>query len=302
MKHLPVIVGLGEVLWDVFPDGPRFGGAPANFACSAAALGQDQFDVMMASAVGIDELGRLAIEALREHHVKIAAVKQVEYQTGQVHVKIDHDGHASYEFASDTAWDHLEWCNSFEELAKRTDVVCFGTLAQRSDVSRQTIKQFIASTPTECLRLLDVNLRPPFWNDEVVVKSLAMANALKLNDAELPIIASILGFRGSDEEVIQQIMTRYTYKIIALTCGAKGSLLLRETGECSDLAGQPVEVVDTVGAGDAFTACLAIGLLRSLPLATINRWANQVAAFVCTQPGATPHLPKSLCLPEVVLR
>ncbi len=302
MKQRPVIVGLGEVLWDVFPDGPRLGGAPVNFVCCAAGLGRNKFDVVMASAVGNDELGQRALGALSDHHVNTATMAQVDYPTGQVHVSLDHKGHASYEFASNAAWDHLHWCHSLEKLAQRADVLCFGTLGQRSDVSRQTIRRFVASTPSDCLRLLDVNLRSPFWNDEVVLESLHLANALKLNDAELPMIASMLELRGDAEDVLQQIISRYSLKFVALTRGANGSLLLRAPGERSPFAGQPVSVVDTVGAGDAFTAALAIGVLSDLPLDTINRWANDVAAFVCSQSGATPYLPATLCVPQEAVR
>jgi fructokinase len=298
MKPLPVIVGLGEVLWDMFPDGPRFGGAPANFVCSAAGLGRGQFEVAMASAVGDDELGRLAFAALNEHQVNIAAVARLNYPTGQVDVTLDEHGHASYEFASNTAWDHLPWTNELEALANRANVVCFGTLAQRSDQSQKTIRRFVASTPPSCLRLLDINLRWPFWHHDVILQSLAMASALKLNDSELPVIASLLQLRGSDEAVLAQIMERYSLKVIALTRGANGSLLLQDSGERSDLAGQSVRVVDTVGAGDAFTAALALGVLRGLRLEAIHRWASDVAAFVCTQAGATPRLPASLGLPQ----
>lgn len=297
MKPLPVIVGLGEVLWDVFPDGPRFGGAPANFACSAAGLGRGQFEVAMASAVGDDELGQRAFAALNEHQVNRAAVARLNSPTGQVDVTLNEHGHASYEFASNTAWDHLTWTKELEALASRTSVVCFGTLAQRSDQSQRTIRQFVANTPPTCLRLLDINLRWPYWNQEVILQSLAMASALKLNDSELQVITSLLQLRGSDEAVLAQIMERYSLKFIALTRGANGSLLLRDTGERSDFAAQSVHVVDTVGVGDAFTAALALGILRGLTLEATHRWANDVAAFVCTRAGATPRLPASLCLP-----
>jgi fructokinase len=298
----PVIVGLGEVLWDVFPDGPRFGGAPANFACSAAGLGQHQFDVAMASAVGHDELGQRALGELRNHQVNVSAVARVNYPTGQVHVTPDHEGHASYQFALNTAWDHLLWSNGLEQLARRADVVCFGTLGQRSDLSRQTIRRFLASTRPTCLRLLDVNLRSPFWDDEVVLESLRLANAFKLNDTELPIIASVLELQGNDEDVLQQIIVRCSLKFAALTRGANGSFLLRATGERSDLAGQTITVVDTVGAGDSFTAAVAVGVLSGMTLDAINRWASDVAAFVCTRPGATPRLPESLCVRQDVFQ
>jgi fructokinase len=296
MKTVPVIVGLGEVLWDVFPDGPRFGGAPANFTCCAAELGHGQVDVAIVSAVGNDELGRLAIAELNDHQVNSTEVARLNYPTGQVDVKLDEHGQASYQFATNTAWDHLAWTKELESLANRTNVVCFGTLAQRSNQSQSTIRQFIASTPPSCLRILDINLRWPYWNEDVILQSLAMANALKLNDSELHAITSLLQIRGSDEAVLAQIMERYSLKVIALTRGANGSLLLRDSGELSDLAGQSLDVVDTVGVGDAFTAALALGILGGLSLKAIHLWANEVAAFVCTQAGATPRLPARLKL------
>lgn len=296
MKAIPVIVGLGEVLWDVFPDGPRFGGAPANFTCGAAELGQRQVDVTIVSAVGNDDLGRLAIAELNDHQVNSTEVARLHYPTGQVDVLLDEHGHASYQFAPDTAWDHLAWTKELESLANRTNAVCFGTLAQRSKQSQSTIRQFIASTPPSCLRILDINLRWPYWNEDVILQSLAMANALKLNDSELQEITSLLQIRGSDEAVLAQIMERYSLQVIALTRGENGSLLLRDSGERSDLAGQSVQVVDTVGVGDAFTAALALGFLGGLSLKAIHLWASDVAAFVCTQAGATPRLPAHLKL------
>ena len=162
MTATPTIVGLGEVLWDVFPDGPRFGGAPANFACSAAGLGGDTVHAAMVSAVGNDELGRQALQALMDHAVDVRGVDQIDFQTGQVLVSLDQHGRATYEFASNTAWDHLEWTPHLKILAERTDAVCFGTLGQRAAISATTIQQFVLSTPPKSLRAFDVNFRPPF--------------------------------------------------------------------------------------------------------------------------------------------
>jgi fructokinase len=298
MKARPVVVGLGEVLWDLFDDGPRFGGAPANFACSVAELGRNQFEVVLASAVGNDELGDLAFAALADHQVNSEFVARLNYPTGKVDVTLDEYGHASYAFASNTAWDHLIWNQQLETLANRANVVCFGTLAQRSDKSQKTIQHFVANTPASCLRMLDINLRDPYWNQDVILQSLAIANALKLNDSELCAMTSLLQLKGSDEAKLEQIMKRFSLRVIALTRGSKGSLLLLDSGERSDLAAHSVEVVDTVGVGDAFTATLALGLLKELPLETVHRWANEVAAFVCTQSGATPRLRSNLCLPD----
>lgn len=292
----PVIVGLGEILWDVFPDGPRFGGAPANFACSAAELAGETATVCMASAVGRDDSGLEAIRQLQSHGVATEAVSQSERPTGKVTVQVDAEGHASYEFAADTAWDCLKWSDELSELAGRTDAVCFGTLGQRSETSLQTIRRFVEATPESCLRMFDVNLRSPFWDDDVVRESLPLANALKCNEDELPVLAGLFGLAGSSEEMLRQLADRFELKLVAFTRGANGSLLLTGSGEASDLAGSQTQVVDTVGAGDSFTAALVLGQLNRIPLTDTHAWADRVAAFVCTEPGATPTIPNQLHL------
>lgn len=283
----PVIVGLGEVLWDVFPDGPRFGGAPANYACHAANLGASS---RMVSAVGRDELGDRALQAFSDHAVGTSAVQRNGYPTGAVYVQLDAEGRASYEFLDNTAWDHLEWSPELEELAPRTDAVCFGTLGQRSHESRQPIRRFVTSTPVSCLRIFDVNLRPPFYADNTILESLKIANILKLNDDELPIVAELCGLSGSDGEIMQSLGQRFDLRLVALTRGAQGALLMRGD-EVSEHPGVATSVIDTVGAGDAFTAALTLGLLAELELEVINDRASRVAAFVCSQAGATPRLP-----------
>ena len=297
MMPRATVIGIGEILWDVFPDGPRFGGAPANFACSIAELARDRIDVYMAGGVGADDLGRRAIEALQLHGVDTSCVAVVDRPTGQVLVELDAVGQASYEFAADAAWDNVAWSDGLQQLATCADAVSFSTLGQRSEISRQTIQRFVRATPAKCLRVLDINLRPPFWNEEIVMQSLRLANVLKLNDAELSVLAEMLGWSGADHELLQQLVDRFSLQLAAVTRGAAGALLLRESGEQSDLPGQPTVVVDTVGAGDSFTAALVIGLLSGLPLATINAWGNRIAAFVSSQPGATPYIPDYLHQP-----
>jgi fructokinase len=291
-----VIVGIGEVLWDVFPDGPRFGGAPANFACCAAALTGANASVHLISAVGNDPLGDAAMEALRDHAVDTTYVSRLPKVTGQVHVRIDSQGHASYQFENDTAWDHLPCSDELLGLLQTAHVVCFGTLGQRSEASRKTIERFVVSTNTNCLRLLDINLRAPYWTDQAILHSLGMANALKLNEEELPIVASLLKLEGNQRSMMTQLVERYSLKFAALTQGAKGSLLVNCDGEVSEVGGKAVHVVDTVGAGDAFTAAMVVGLLNAWPLVKLHEWASEVAAFVCTQAGATPYLPPALLI------
>jgi fructokinase len=229
--------------------------------------------------------------------VDTSCVAVVDRPTGQVLVKLDTAGRASYEFAADGAWDNVAWSNGLQQLAARTDAVCYSTLGQRSAIARQTIQQFVRATPAGCLRVLDINLRSPFSNEEIVMQSLRLANVLKLNDAELSVLAEMLGWSGADHELLQQLVDKFSLQLVALTRGAAGAVLLSESGERSDLPGQPTVVVDTVGAGDSFTAALVIGLLSGVPLATINAWGNRIAAFVSSQPGATPHIPDYLHQP-----
>jgi len=297
MPALVNIVAIGEILWDMFPDGPQFGGAPANFACSVADLAGHDANVYILSAIGCDELGKRALEVLRSRGVVTDFVSQINRPTGQVLVRLDAAGHASYEFASDTAWDNIPWTDELIPLAARADAVCFGTLAQRSDVSRHTIQQFLRATRPECLRILDINLRPPFWSNEVILQSLELANILKLNDLELGVVANIKGWKLPDLEIAKQLQHTFSLKAVALTRGANGAAIMGLTGH-SDMPSKSVQVLNTVGAGDAYTAALAIGMLRSLPVEIINSWASRVAAFVCTQPGAAPNLPSSLSLPS----
>ncbi len=285
------IVGIGEVLWDVFPDGPRFGGAPANFACSAAGVGGEFVQVSMVSGVGKDQLGDQAVKELKQRHVDVLPVQRLDQPTGQVLVKLDPSSQASYEFASNCAWDNLTWSEDLQPLALSADAVCFGTLGQRSQTSRGTIRRFLAATRTDCLRILDINLRPPFWSDEVLRASLPLANVLKLNHDELPALAELLQLAGSERELLQQLLNQFSLRLIALTRGSSGSLLLDSSGHFSDLPVTLTTVVDTVGAGDAFTAALTVGLLLELPLADVHARASDLAAYVCAQSGATPEIP-----------
>ena len=292
MSNPPVIVGLGEVLWDLYPDAAHFGGAPANFASHAASLGAEAW---MVSAVGADELGARALDSLRERGVHcVHLVQDLHHATGRVLVTLNAAGQASYEFAADTAWDHLAWSDGLAALAARCDAVCFGTLGQRSPVSRETIRRFLQATPRPALRVFDVNLRQRFYDQETIHTSLQLASALKLNDEELPIVAELCGLRATTPRaMLHELLTRYELRLAALTRGPHGSLLIATDAE-DECPAPPTVAVDTVGAGDAFTATLVTGFLRGRPLAEINRHANAVAAFVCSQNGATPPLPDHL--------
>ena len=287
-----MIVGVGEVLWDVYPDAAHFGGAPANFACHAASLGAESW---MVSAVGTDDLGDRAFDSLREKGVKSQTVmRDPTHVTGQVLVTLDATGQPRYEFAADPAWDHLTWSDQLASLTAGCDAVCFGTLCQRSTISRATIRRFVESTPATTLRVFDVNLRQRFYDAYLIEDSLEFANALKLNEEELPIVLDLLGIQVADRgDALLRLIDRYQLRLAALTCGPDGAMLATES-ESSRSPALPAKVIDTVGAGDAFTATLVMDFLRGLPLTVINEHANAVASFVCSQRGATPPLPADL--------
>ena len=283
-------VGLGEVLWDIFPDGPRFGGAPANYACSVAAL-DESVDVFMVSGVGSDELGQRALKELDQRRVRTDFVQQRSEQTGFVQVSLDDAGIATYEFAEDTAWDNLAWSDDLAALARRTGVVCFGTLGQRSAISAQTIQQFVSLVPKRALKIFDINLRPPYYSDEIIRQSLEVCNCLKLNDDELPVVADLLGLEGTHRKLLPLIAETYDLRTVVLTLGADGALLY-DQGVIVESSGMSVEVADTVGAGDAFTAAISIGLqTRQVSRSDICKYACGIAGYVCSQHGATPSMP-----------
>lgn len=290
-SHPARVAGLGEVLWDVFPDRETFGGAPANFACHCRALGAD---AAVVSAVGDDGRGRRTIAFLDEHGVDTSYVQVLpDAPTGAVHVRLDAEGKADYAFLQDTAWDRVSWNSALAELALSTDAVCFGTLGQRSTHSRKTIKRYLRATRGDCLRVFDINLRQDYHSPALVLSSLEAANALKVNDEELPMLAGWLGLQGRPERQLSELLDRFSLRVAILTCGPHGALMLRP-GESSFATPPPVDVVSTVGAGDAFTAAVVMGLLAGRSLDEINRRANAVAAYVCTQQGAVPPLPAHL--------
>jgi fructokinase len=287
----PIVVGLGETLWDVFPDGAVWGGAPGNVACHAAGLGAKSF---MVSGVGCDELGERGIAALESHGVDCRHVQRdPRHPTGTVTVSLGPAGDASYVFASDTAWDHLDWEPSLGELAARADAVCFGTLGQRAEESRRTIRLFLEAAG-RAVRVFDVNLRQHFYAPDLIRESLALANVLKLNDDELPVVAAACGVSADDPvAAVRQIVGQHGLRLAALTRGAAGSLLVAD-GVVSTRPAEARTIVDTVGAGDAFTAAVVMGLLGGRPLEAIHDHAARLAAFVCGHRGATPQIPDEL--------
>jgi fructokinase len=287
----PHVLAIGETLWDLFPYGPRFGGATANFACHAAALG---CRVSLISRVGHDDYGRDARSFLERQAVDLACL-QVDptRPTGTVVVSLNAAGQPTYEITQDVAWDHLEWSPQIEAAAAHCDAICFGTLGQRHATSRATIQRLLTESRSARIRLLDINLRAPFFDDARIEQSLGWANALKLNEDELPHVARILELPSAPAEAIVALQRRLELEFVILTCGADGSWLVTKN-LCHRLEGQKVEVADTVGAGDAFTATLLRGWLAGMPAEQSHRWAQQVASWVCTQQGAVPAWPEPL--------
>jgi len=286
-----VIVGLGEVLWDMLPGGKQLGGAPANFAYHVSGLGGKSY---VASCVGDDDLGREVLDIVKNRGLDDTYIAvDTQYPTGTVAVKLDENGSPNYVITETVAWDYIPATDKLLELAGKCDAVCFGSLAQRASVSCNTIRSFLSATKPACLRILDVNLRRPFWENEVVRQALGLADIVKLNDEELGVVAEISSISGSESDILSGLKDKYNLKLVALTKGAGGSLLYNGSRQSSCEAAK-VDVVDTVGAGDAFTAALTMGLLGEQKLDAINKFASELAGFVCSQKGATPKVPERL--------
>lgn len=287
-----VIIGLGEILWDMLPDGKQLGGAPANFAYHTKALAQEKVDSHIISAIGSDLLGaeiQARLDKLLINHKHLHINKHIK--TGTVSVTLDNQGNPDYFIEENVAWDFIP------EIQHTTypaiDAVCFGTLALRNPISKKSIIDFLTLLPVSTLKIFDLNLRQSFFNREIIEASLNSANILKINTDELSIVSNLLQISGNEEELLKTISQHYRIKLSILTKGNFGSFLYSE-GQSSNHPGFNIKCKDSVGAGDAFTAAITLGLLNGFDLDTMNNYANQVASFVCTKSGATPKLPSSL--------
>ena len=290
MMENRIIVGLGEALWDCLPEGRKIGGAPANFAYHASQFGYEAHAV---SAVGNDALGDETIEALKANGLKLC-MPRVDFPTGQVLVSLDEDGVATYDIKEGSAWDNIPFTPEMEQLAGRCSAVCFGSLAQRNEVSRNAIYRFLNATPKGCMRIFDINLRQNFYSKEVIQESLRQCNVMKINDEELVIIGRMFGYPGLDiENKCWLILGKYDLDMLVLTCGTNGSYVFTP-GEMSYQPTPKVEVADTVGAGDSFTGTFCASILAGMPVSEAHKRAVQVSAYVCTQNGAMPVLPEEI--------
>ncbi len=283
------IVGIGEALWDVLPEGKKLGGAPANFAYHVSQFGLESCVV---SAVGEDSLGDELLANLDEKGLN-RLIERIPYPTGTVQVEIDQAGIPQYEIKEHVAWDNIPYTQQLEQLAANTQAVCFGSLAQRSDVSRTTIGRFLDAMPQDedTLVVFDVNLRQGFFNAEILDASMKRCNILKINDEELVTVSRLFGYPGIDlQDKCWLLLGKYNLKMLILTCGINGSYVFTP-GNFSFRETPVVKVADTVGAGDSFTAAFISSIIKGKPIAEAHRTAVEVSAYVCTQNGAMPLLP-----------
>jgi fructokinase len=281
-----LVIGLGELLWDLFPAGKQLGGAPANFAYITSLLGDEGIP---ASRLGQDALGEEATRRLGELGLSTEFIQRDEdHPTGTVKVEVDAAGQPCFEISQSVAWDFLDWTPQWQKLAQQADAVCFGSLGQRSERSHSTILAFVLALKPDALRVFDVNLRQNFYSKQILSESMRLSHLVKLNQDELPRIMKLFDLKHRrDEDSARHLRSLYNLKLVCVTRGNGGSLLV-SANECSEHAGFNVKVQDTVGAGDAFTAALVHGYLRGTTLAEINETANRVGAWVASQSGATP--------------
>ena len=289
-----VVVGMGEALWDILPEGKKIGGAPANFAYHVSQFG---LPGCVVSAIGDDDLGKEIIENFTSkglnHHIAT-----VPYPTGTVQVEIDPAGIPQYEIKENVAWDNIPYTDSLKQLAARTRAVCFGSLAQRNVVSCNTINRFLDAMPKsdDSLVVFDVNLRQGFYNKDILYNSMSRCNILKINDEELVTVSRIFGYPGIDlQDKCRILLDKFNLDVLILTCGVNGSYVF-VPDSVSFLPTPQVEVADTVGAGDSFTAAFVANILKGRSVVEAHAKAVETSAYVCTKNGAMPVLPGELTM------
>ena len=281
------VVGLGEVLWDVLPEGKKLGGAPANFAYHA---GQFGLDTMAVRALGEDKLADETIQQIADKHLPYA-LPRVPYPTGTVQVELDNEGIPTYNIKENVAWDNIPFTEDIRSIAENCRAVCWGSLAQRNIVSRTSIYKFLEATPDDCLKIFDINLRQNFYTKEVIQESVKRCNILKINDEELVLIGRLFGYPGLDiENKCWLILGKYDLDMLVLTCGVNGSYVF-SAGNMSYQETPKVTVADTVGAGDSFTGTFCAAILKGKSVEEAHKLAVEVSAYVCTQNGAMPQVP-----------
>lgn len=287
-----LVIGLGEILWDVLPEGKKLGGAPANFAYHASQFG---LNAMAVSAIGQDPLGDETLRALESKGLDYY-IERIEYPTGTVQVRLDANGIPHYEIKEGVAWDNIPYTDSMKQLAQHCRAVCFGSLAQRNNISRRTIAKFLDTMPEdrEQLKIFDINLRQEFYSEEVIDASLRRCNVLKINEEEIMQVKTLFEWEETGfETVCRKLLERYGLKMVILTCGVNGSYVFMP--RFTSFQPTPhVKVADTVGAGDSFTGAFTAATMNNLPITEAHELAVKVSAYVCTQQGAMPKIPEAL--------
>ncbi|WP_281616371.1 carbohydrate kinase [Flammeovirga sp. SubArs3] len=288
MKKGLNIFGIGEALYDIFPEGKQLGGAPINFAYHAKQL---EANGQIITSIGDDQIGKDLVNEINNLGIR-NFISYSEFPTGTVAVTVDDKGVPSYEICEPVAWDEIKINKETEEALVNADALCFGTLAQRNDVSRKAIEQVLNTVPKECIKVFDINLRQHYYNKDCIESSLNQCNVLKINEEEVLVVAELLDVNLLDEEQFcHHLIERFSIDMVALTKGEEGSYLVTKN-ETSYLSTPKVNVVDTVGAGDSFTARLVIGILNNEPIIETHQKAVELSAYVCTQKGATPKIDK----------
>ncbi|MBR6489787.1 MAG: carbohydrate kinase [Muribaculaceae bacterium] len=286
------VVGLGEALWDMLPEGKKLGGAPANFAYHAGQfLGSD--NAIAVSALGEDKLAQETLLALDKHGLRYC-MPRVPFPTGTVQVSLDECGIPTYDIKENVAWDNIPFTPQIEQIAANCRAVCFGSLAQRHVVSRESIRRFLQATPDDCMKIFDINLRQQFYTREIIEQSLRHCNILKINDEEMETIGRMFGCSDVDiKNKCRLFLDRYDLKMLVLTCGTDGSYVFTRD-QMSFRETPTVEVADTVGAGDSFTGAFCASILAGKSVSEAHEIAVKVSAYVCTRNGAMPTLPPEL--------
>lgn len=286
------VIGMGEALWDCLPEGRKIGGAPANFAYHAAQFGLQSVAV---SAVGHDALGQEILDTFSQKGLSYY-LPQVSFPTGTVQVTLDEQGVPQYDICENVAWDNIPYTDELDALARQTRAVCFGSLAQRNEVSRKTIRRFLTTMPQtgDTLRVFDINLRQHFYSKDILEESFRLCNVLKINDEELVIVQRMFGYEGlHEEDTCKKLISDFGLKLLILTCGTNGSYVF-DKDAVSFMPTPKVKVADTVGAGDSFTGSFVAQLLLGKTVREAHETAVRVSAFVCTQNGAMPQLPEEV--------
>ncbi len=285
------LIGIGEILWDEFPGSKQLGGAPANFAFHASGLGASG---LVISSIGDDQRGREIEILLEKSGVSSLLYRDPDHPTGRVSVKTDEKGMVDYLIHEDSAWDFLFFGPSFSDVARQADAVCFGTLAQRNQISGKTIIKFIRETRKNCLKIFDINLRQHYYSKEVILELLDLADVVKLNQEELDIVIPMFLSGGEETDYLEELILMFGLDLIVLTKGKEGSRIFADRNNDSFHKPNSIQIVDSVGAGDSFTAAVALGLLKGFSLEKINRTASSVASYVCSKKGATPIIPEEI--------